>query len=397
MSDVIEEILSSSPITLQPHPLITSLKSLSLTHFRNYTSARIEVSPAPIVITGRNGAGKTNILEAISLLTPGRGIRRAKLSELNNRNDSMAGWTLAASVKGMHGDIKIGTGRDPETPDDSPDKRIVKIDGKIVRGQAELARHFAIIWLTPQMEQLFAESTSAGRKFLDRLVYSFDPEHASRVNEYEFAMRERNKLLQNPGADGLWLDALEQTMAETGAAIANARLHTVEHINHAIGRSPLSFPKAHISISGMIEDLLALGTPAVQVEEDFKRILKTGRPQDAASGRTLSGIHRSEMQVIHITKQMPAQLCSTGEQKALLLSIVLAQARAGAQWHGIVPVLLLDEVVAHLDATRRLELFEEICQIGAQTWMTGTDCGLFAGLERKAQYFQVDNGTVIPM
>jgi DNA replication and repair protein RecF len=254
----------------------------------------------------------------------------------------------------------------------------------------------AIVWLTPQMEQLFQEGASAGRKFLDRLVYSFDSEHASRINEYEFAMRERNRLLQNNHADGTWLEALEQTMAETGAAIAQARLNTVQHINYAIQHSPLSFPKAHISIAGVVEDLLALGTPSVQVEEDFKRILRAGRPQDAASGRTLPGTHRSEMKVIHIEKQMPAQLCSTGEQKALLLSIVLAEARAGAQWHGVIPVLLLDEVVAHLDVTRRLELFEEICQIGAQTWMTGTDSSLFTGLEGKAQYYQVDGGLIIP-
>jgi len=400
-----------------------SVSALSLTHFRNYISARIEVSPAPIVLTGRNGVGKTNILEAISLLTPGRGIRRAKLSELNRSSPSPfqgegrdegsirgatnphpsplperereSSWTIAASITGMQGEVKIGTGRDPESADDN-DKRIVKIDGKIARSQAELARHFAIIWLTPQMEQLFQDSNSAGRKFLDRLVYSFDPEHASRVNEYEFAMRERNRLLQNDRADGVWLDALEQTMAETAAAIAQARIHTVQHINHAIGQSTLSFPKAQLSVAGTVEDLLNLGTPAVTVEEDFKRILKNGRPQDGAAGRTLAGIHRSEMRVIHVIKQMPAELCSTGEQKALLLSIVLAQARAGAQWHGVIPVLLLDEVVAHLDATRRLELFEEICQIGAQTWMTGTDPLLFEGMEGKGQFFGVENGVVIP-
>ncbi len=371
---------------------ILSLHSLSLNHFRNYETARMEATPAPVVLTGHNGAGKTNILEAISLLTPGRGLRRAKLSEINNCH-SHANWVIAASVHGMQGEVKIGTGRDPE-PGDNPDKRIVRIDGKPVRGQAGLARHFAIIWLTPQMEQLFQESASAGRKFLDRLVFSFDPDHASRVNEYDYAMRERNRLLAG-NADGAWLDALEQTMAETGAAIAQARRHTVEHINHAILSSPLSFPKAHMRVSGTVEDLLEKGMAAVAAEEAFKGVLKDARRMDAGAGRTLSGIHRSEMHMIHVEKQMAAQFCSTGEQKALLLSIVLAQARAGAQWHGVVPVLLLDEVVSHLDATRRLELFEEICQIGAQTWMTGTDPGLFAGLEGKAQYFHVDGGRVI--
>ena len=380
----------------QDNKKILSLSTLSLTYFRNYTSARLEVSPAPVVLTGHNGAGKTNILEAISLLTPGRGLRRAKLSELDNSTVSGLAWTITTNLIGMQGEVKIGTGHDTDFSDDTADKRIIKIDEKIIKGQAELARHFATIWLTPQMEQLFHESASAGRKFLDRLVYSFDPEHASRVNEYEFAMRERNRLMQNGRADTIWLDALEQTMAETGAAIAQARLHTAQHINHATLQSTLSFPKARLSVVGTVEDLLSLGTPAVIVEEDFKRILKSGRPQDAAAGRTLAGIHRSEMRVIHMEKQMPAEFCSTGEQKALLLSIALAQARAGAQWHGVVPVLLLDEVVAHLDSTRRLELFEEICQIGAQTWMTGTDTSLFTGLEKKAQYFHIDSGSIIP-
>jgi DNA replication and repair protein RecF len=396
---------------------VVFLSSLSLAHFRNYSAARIEVTPAPVVLTGHNGAGKTNILEAISLLTPGRGLRRARLSEMDCRKGphpnplpagegvqepSLAGrgqgeghfWTVAANIFGMQGESRIGTGRDPEALGEI-DKRIIKIDGKLIRGQAELARHLAIIWLTPQMEQLFQEGASSARKFLDRLVFSFDAEHASRINEYEFAMRERNKLLQNDRADSAWLDALEQTMAETAAAIASARLHTVEHINQAVQRSPLSFPKAHIAITGIVEDWLGLGVAAVQAEEDFKSVLRGGRRVDAASGRTLSGTHRSEMRVTHTGKNMPAESCSTGEQKAMLLSIVLAQARAGAQWHGVVPVILLDEVVAHLDAGRRRELFDEIRQVGAQAWMTGTDAALFAGLEGAAQYFQVREGNIV--
>lgn len=371
---------------------ILSLSSLSLHHFRNYAAARVEVSAKPVVLTGHNGAGKTNVLEAVSLLTPGRGLRRAKLGDIDSRGAVGLPWVVAANACGMQGEVKLGTGRDAESVE--VDKRIIKIDGRVCKGQAELARHLAMIWLTPQMEQLFQEGASAGRKFLDRLVYSFDAEHASRINEYEYAMRERNKLLQNFRADGRWLDALEQTMAETGAAIAQARLSTVEHINQAIRASTLSFPKAYLCMRGAVEDLLAEGMPAVQAEEVFKGALSGARREDGAAGRTLSGVHRSAFEVIHIIKQMPAQNCSTGEQKALLLSIVLAQARAGAQWKGVVPVILLDEVVAHLDGTRRLELFEEICQIGAQTWMTGTDAALFAGLEGIAQYYQVENGTL---
>jgi DNA replication and repair protein RecF len=370
-----------------------SVTSLSLHHFRNYSEARLEVTPEPVVLTGKNGAGKTNILEALSLLTPGRGLRRARISEIDNYQSSGAPWTVAATVNGMQGEAKLGTGRDMANPD-QPDKRITKVDGKETRAQAELARHLAMIWLTPQMEQLFNEGTSAGRKFLDRLVYSFDAEHASRVNEYEYAMRERNRLLQTGGRDAIWLDALEQTMAETASAIGQARLHTASNINAAITASTLSFPKAQISVHGFVESRLLGGDPAVRVEDSLKETLAAGRVQDAAAGRALAGSHRSEMRVRHSEKGLSAESCSTGEQKALLLSIVLAQAKAAGAWKGTVPVILLDEVIAHLDTIRRLELFEEICQIGAQVWMTGTDEKLFADLKEKAQYFQVDNGHI---
>jgi DNA replication and repair protein RecF len=368
------------------------IRTLSFSNFRNYSALRIEASPAPVVLTGRNGVGKTNILEAVSLLTPGRGLRRAKVSELDNQRQGGMPWALSATICGMQGETQIGTGRDSES---DIDKRIVKIDGKIVRSQTELARHMAALWLTPQMEQLFQEGASAGRKFLDRLVYSFDSGHASRVNEYEFAMRERNKVLAIGTPDPHWLDALEQTMAETGTAIASARILACEHINMAVQNSPLSFPKAHMEIKGFIEDKLTSGEAAITIEEMTKKALWENRRQDAAAGRAMVGPHRSEMKVIHIEKQMLAEFCSTGEQKALLLSIVLAQARAGAKWHGVVPVLLLDEVAAHLDATKRLELFQEIDHIKAQVWMTGTDIKLFEGMEGKAQYFKVENGEVL--
>ncbi len=371
-----------------------SLSSLSLSNFRNYEYARIEVLPSPVVLTGANGSGKTNILEAISLLSIGRGLRRAKLSELDSisPNTGMA-WAVSANINGRMGEVKIGTGRDNESIDNA-DKRIVKINGKITRGQAELSRHVSLIWLTPQMEQLFVEGASAGRKFLDRLVFGFDAEHASRVNEYDYAMRERNKLLQYGRADASWLDTLEQKMAECATAIAIARLSTCEHINHTISASNLSFPKAHIDVSGFVEDLLKSGSSALEAENTTKTALENGRNQDAITGRTRIGTHRSELRVTHIEKNMQAENCSMGEQKALMLSIILAQARSGAIWYGVIPIILLDEVAGHLDATRRLELFEEICQIGAQTWMTGTDSHLFEGLQEKAQFFQVDNGKI---
>ncbi|MFO0390207.1 MAG: DNA replication/repair protein RecF [Alphaproteobacteria bacterium] len=381
-----------SPVATCNQIVILQLQYLSLHNFRNYTSARFEVCAGPVVLSGRNGAGKTNILEAISLLTPGRGMRKSRLGEMDAQGQDQP-WVITATVHGLQGEVKIGTGRDPENMEQS-DKRLIRIDGKQAKSHAELARHLAIIWLTPQMEQLFNQGTSEGRKFLDRLVYSFDSEHASRINEYEYAMRERNRLLADGRADAIWLDALEQTMAETGAAVAQARLSAIESLNHAISLSKNSFPKAHISTSGVVEEMLYNGLAAVDAEDGFRKLLYQSRRQDAAAGRTLSGTHRSEMRVLHTEKQMPAEACSTGEQKAMLLSMVLAQARAAMLWKGVVPVLLLDEVAAHLDTIRRLELFEEICQIGAQVWMTGTDPKFFEELAGKAQFFEVENGQV---
>lgn len=374
---------------------ILSVSSISLHHFRNHAATKLEVTQAPVVLTGKNGVGKTNILEAISLLTPGRGLRRARLSDLDQQQASSQPWIISAHVYGIDGNVQIGTGRSPDS-DSGLDKRVVRVDGVPLKSQNELAHHMSMIWLTPQMEQLFQEGASASRKFLDRLVYSFDGQQASRLNQYEHAMRERNKLLMMHNPDPTWLSSLEERMASSAVAIALARLHTIEHINSAIAQSPLSFPKALLSIVGMVEDIVAENISALEAEERFSKALHDNRSIDRASGRTLIGIHRSELSVLHIEKHMLAQFCSTGEQKALLLSIVLAQARASMQWRRIVPVLLLDEVVAHLDSSRRRELFEEICQIGAQTWMTGTDPVLFEGLAEKSTCFEVENGSIKP-
>jgi DNA replication and repair protein RecF len=361
--------------------------SLSLHHFRNYQSLRIEPGHGSVVLSGRNGVGKTNILEALSLLTPGRGLRRAKLLELDNLKHRHP-WAVAAHISGMQGEAQIGTGRVEE---EGVDKRLVKIDGKPVP-QTHLGKHLSMLWLTPQMEQLFLEGASSGRKFLDRLVYSFDADHASRVSEYEYAMRERNKLLEIGSGDAAWLDSLEQQMAEGAVAIAAARLLTIDGINRTIQTSKLSFPKAHLTAEGFMETRLNNGESAIVVQHALQAALAEGRARDAAAGRTLLGPHRSELKVFQVEKEMAAENCSTGEQKALLLSIVLAQARTTAAKKGLVPVLLFDEIAAHLDAIRRLELFEEICQIGAQTWMTGTDPNLFLDLKEKAMFLQVENG-----
>lgn len=375
------------------------LSLLALSNFRNYEHARLELNPQPVVLTGANGSGKTNILEAVSLLTAGRGLRRAKLSEIDTINPNPQSltpnpWAIVANINGRQGEAKIGTGRDAESFENA-DKRIVKIDGKIVKGQAELARHLSIIWLTPQMEQLFSEGASAGRKFLDRLVFSFDSEQATRINRYDYAMRERNKLLQMGRADAIWLSALEETMAENATATAIARLATCEHINYTINISSLSFPKALIDVSGFLEDLLKNGSTAVEAENAFKTALADGRNYDTSTGRTQIGTHRSELKVTHLIKNMLAENCSMGEQKAMMLSIILAQARSGNQWHGVTPIILLDEVAGHLDEIKRHELFEEIHDLKAQTFMTGTDFSQFADLQGKAQFFTVDSGCVV--
>jgi len=378
-------------MTTTSHSLIrNTVRTLSLSHFRNYHSVRIEVSDSPVVLIGPNGAGKTNVLEAISLLTPGRGIRRAKLSDID-RMDSSAPWAVAAEVAGLRGETSIGTGRSAD--EENSEKRIVKIDGKAARSQTELGSVFAALWLTPQMDNLFIEGGTARRKFLDRLIYSFDGEHATRVNAYDFAMRERNRLLQDGRADPVWLCALEQKMAEQGIAIAVARQHGIEGLNNAVMLSAHSFPKVYLSLAGFVEDALAQRS-ALETEEAFKEKLAAARAQDAATGRTGTGIHRSELGVLHVEKNMVAERCSTGEQKALLVSIILAQARAGAAWHGRIPALLLDEVVTHLDATRRAELFAELSSLGAQSWLTSTDRDLFGGFD--AQFLTVKPGHIKP-
>lgn len=363
---------------------------LTLTNFRNYVSQSLELAASPVVLTGRNGSGKTNILEAVSFLSPGRGLRSVKLDEADRIDgDSAYPWGVAAKVSCGDDEIMVGTGRDAAS---SANKRIVKIDGNIVRGQTDLARVFSVMWQTPQMDGLFIGSTSDRRKFLDRLVYNFDPEHASRIYSYEYSMRERAKLLQS-GGDGKWVAVLENKLAEQAVAIAIARLDAVQLIQKAINLSETAFPKADIGIDGSVEQK-AVGLSALQLEEDLRRQFFDTRRYDAATGRTSVGTHRSDFAVKHREKNMPAASCSTGEQKALLLSIILAEARAKAMWKNSMPVMLLDEVVAHLDEGRRNDLFEEIVSMGMQVWMTGTDIELFRELEGKAQFFGVNGGRV---
>ncbi|MCE3233180.1 MAG: recF, partial [Rickettsiaceae bacterium] len=295
---------------------------------------------------------------------------------------------ISALVNHSYKEVRIGTGRDGA----SDSKRIVKVDGEVLKSQAELANMFSVMWLTPQMDGIFIGSSSDRRKFLDRLVYNFDPEHASRIYSYEYTMRERAKLLQKNG-DGQWLSVLENKLAERVVAIAAARIDAVETIQAAIYESNTAFPKAIITVEGAVEALLTENS-ALAAEEIIRKQLFESRSYDYATGRTGVGTHRSDFAVTHKDKNMPAASCSTGEQKALLLSIILAEARAKAVWKNSVPVLLLDEVVAHLDDTRRASLFHELIDMKTQVWMTGTDLSLFEGMQGKAQFFEVSDGKV---
>lgn len=372
--------------------LMSHIASLHLTNFRSYEGAAINnLPPGPVVLYGQNGAGKTNILEALSLLTPGRGLRGAKVSEIQRCYLSTGGqgWAVAAVAETPYGTTKIGTGRDPQK-----DKRIIRINGETAT-QATLAEYLSVVWLTPQMDRLFLDAANTRRRFLDRLVFAFDPGHAGRVTRYENAMSQRSKILkEQPHPDRSWLDALESTMAETGVAIAAARLDFAVRLQSACDRADDNlFPRARLIVSGTIDELLA-GAPALEVEELFRYQLKQTRAQDAQTGGAATGPHKSDLRAYYAAKSMAADQCSTGEQKALLIGIVLAHARLIAAERGAPPVLLLDEVAAHLDEFRRAGLYELLLSLKAQAWLTGTDASLFTALENNAQRFEINNGII---
>jgi DNA replication and repair protein RecF len=346
-----------------------SVARLTLTDFRSYAGASIAPGPGFNVLTGENGAGKTNVLEALSLLAPGRGLRGAPLPEMVRR-DGEGGFTVAATLS--DGPV-IGTGINAE----ARERRIVRVDG-VTASAASLAERISIVWLTPAQDRLFTDSAGARRRFLDRLVLALEPGHARHTARYEAAMRQRNRLLAERGAgrlpDPAWLDALEAAMAEHGHEIALARERLVEALG-AVEVPEDSFARAAFSLdNGDVGDLRAL------------------RPRDAAAARTLSGPHRQDLLVSHAAKQMPAAQSSTGEQKALLIGIVLAHAELVAQRTGHAPVLLLDEVAAHLDARRRTALFERLAGRG-QVWLTGTEASVFTDAPG-ARHFHVADGAI---
>jgi DNA replication and repair protein RecF len=376
-------------------PVQNHISKLALTNFRNYAALTIDLAPGAVVFSGDNGAGKTNLLEAISFLTPGRGLRRAPYADVA-REGGDGGFALHARLDGPDGQIEIGTGISGGDTAGEGGRR-VRINGAPARSAEDMLEWVRVVWLTPAMDALFTGPAADRRRFLDRLVLAIDPGHGQRAIDYEKAMRGRNRLLIEGSRDDRWFDAIETQMAETGVAIAAARAEMVRLLAAMIDRLPDTgpFPQADIGLSGDLEAEIA-AAPAVDVEERFRRTLVEGRDRDRAAGRTLEGPHRSDLVVRHRPKAMPAELCSTGEQKALLVGIVLSHARLTGEMSGMTPILLLDEIAAHLDSGRRAALFSILEDLNCQAFMTGTDAALFSSLAGRAQFLTVDHGTVGP-
>ncbi|WP_374633039.1 DNA replication/repair protein RecF [Ferrovibrio sp.] len=381
----------------------TALLSLSLRDFRNHRALSLKLSGRPVVLTGPNGAGKTNILEAISFLSPGRGMRRARLSEPccegGEGIPKAQSWVVHAEVQTLHGPIAIGTGL-AETADgeEGGERRALRINGEPAASANLLAEYLDLVWLTPQMDRLFVDGLSTRRRFMDRLVYGLESGHARQVTAYEKAMRERNRLLKNGyGADPAWLGALEARMAEHGLAIAAARRAALVRIEAGmeLENAASVFPRARLAARGLLETWLE-DMPALAAEEKFRDLLAERRGIDREAGAATEGPHRSDLSVWHRDRDRAAEGCSTGEQKALLIAITLANARLIRERKGAAPLLLLDEVSAHLDATRRAALYAEILDLGGQAWLTGTDPELFHGLGARAEFFSVADGAVSP-
>ncbi|HSL79253.1 MAG TPA: DNA replication/repair protein RecF [Pseudolabrys sp.] len=372
------------------------IRRLTLSNFRSYHVAQVGLDrPGPVVLTGANGAGKTNLIEAISLLAPGRGLRRATMEELAFSEGDGA-WAISAEIEGMLGLATLGTGIDPPAAEESTPTRKCHIDRESVGSATAFADHLRVVWLTPAMDPLFNGPASERRRFLDRLVLAVDAQHSSRVAALERSLRSRNRLLEDSPGDSHWLDAVEHETAEVAVAVAAARTETAKRLSAALEASSDNapeFPQAQISLQGWMEQLLP-DYSAIEVEDRYRGVLKENRARDAAAGRTLDGPHLSDLIVMHTGKNIPAADASTGEQKALLIRLVLAHAGLVKQMTGFAPLLLLDEVVAHLDPLRRAALYDALSLLGVQVWMTGADPAAFGDIVGRAQVFLVRNGVV---
>ncbi|WP_438276977.1 DNA replication/repair protein RecF [Nitrobacter sp.] len=370
------------------------IRRLSLTRFRNYGAAAFETRGNVIVLVGPNGAGKTNCLEAISLLSPGRGLRRATREDVADiRGDGS--WAVSAEVEGALGLATLGTGVETPDADAASGGRRCRIDREPVASAAAFGDHLRMVWLTPSMDGLFTGPASERRRFLDRLVLAIDSDHSGRVSALERSLRSRNRLLETRNYDAHWCDAIERETAELAVAVAAMRAQTVTRLAAALeaGGADSAFPSAGIGLDGWMENAL-LSEPATTVEDRYRVILRDNRARDAAAGRTLDGPHLADLEVIYAPKNMPAKDASTGEQKALLIGLVLAHAGLVAEMTGIVPLLLLDEVVAHLDPDRRGALFGALASLGAQVWMSGADPAAFANVGAGSEIFEVNSGQI---
>jgi len=374
------------------------IRRLTLTNFRSYHAAQVVVDRAgPVVLTGANGAGKTNLIEAISLLAPGRGLRRATMEELAFTEGDGA-WAVSAEIEGMLGLATLGTGIEPPVSEEAAPARRCRIDRESVGSATAFADHLRVVWLTPAMDPLFNGPASERRRFLDRLVLAVDAQHSSRVAALERSLRSRNRLLEDSPGDSHWLDAIEHETAEVAVAVAAGRAETVNRLSAALAAAraqALEFPQAEIELQGWMEQLLP-DHKAGEIEDRYRALLKENRARDAAAGRTLDGPHLSDLVVRHASKNISAIDASTGEQKALLIRLVLAHAGLIKQMTGFAPLLLLDEVVAHLDPARRAALYDALSSLGAQVWMTGADPAAFGDIMGRAQVFLVRSGTVEP-
>ena len=366
---------------------------LTLTHFRNYRVASLEARGDVVVLVGPNGAGKTNCIEAISFLSPGRGLRRANLEDVAD-NQGDGSWAVSAEVEGALGLATLGTGIDAPVADASVSRRC-RIDREPVASATAFGDHLRMVWLTPAMDGLFSGPASERRRFFDRLVLAIDSEHSARVSALDRSLRSRNRLLEVRNYDDHWCDAIERETAELAVAVAAMRGQTALRLAAMLrARGEASaFPSAEIALDGWMENAL-MSESATAVEDRYRDILRKGRARDAIAGRTLDGPHLTDLQVIYAPKNMPARDASTGEQKALLIGLVLAHAGLVAEMTGITPLLLLDEVVAHLDPRRRVALFDELSKLGAQVWMTGADPAAFADIGSSGEIFGVDAGRI---
>jgi DNA replication and repair protein RecF len=373
---------------------VSRIHRLTLTHFRNYREASVTTRGDMVVLVGPNGAGKTNCLEAISFLSPGRGLRRATLEDVAD-NQGDGSWAVSAEVEGALGLATLGSGIDAANSDSPTTSRRCRIDRETVSSATAFGDHLRMVWLTPAMDGLFLGAASERRRFFDRLVLAIDSEHSSRVSALDRSLRSRNRLLEVRNYDDHWCGAIERETAELAVAVAAMRGQTLIKLAAMLRQrgENSAFPSAQIMLDGWMENAL-MSESATAVEDRYRETLRDNRARDAAAGRTLEGPHLTDFQVVYASKAMPARDASTGEQKALLIGLVLAHASLVAEMTGIIPLLLLDEVIAHLDPARRLALFAELSKLGAQVWMTGADPLAFTDIAARCEIFDVENGHI---